>query len=438
MCKPAALYSRCSDERNYGHGAVVEEFTITYGAVTHVGQVRTGNEDSLLADNNVFMVADGMGGHNAGEVASLMAVEHLREAASGIIAETDLVQALTHANEVIYAESMTNHLHHGMGTTLAAMVVLDNNSIVVAHVGDSRVYMWNEGSLTRLSKDHSYVQELVDEGIVSIEEARTHPRRNIVTRALGIDAEVDIEANTFPVTVGAWYVLCSDGLVDEISDADIAKVLERCTTPHEASQALVDAANAAGGRDNITVIVVSTASPYAEVVVPAEVPSASGTDDTDPAGVPVVETPAPVPAPTPAKKKFRFGPVLFWSALGGIVLAVLVVFAAYGRTGYFVSFQGDDVVVLKGRPGGVLWFNPTVEARTTLTRSDLTEAFALEITGEPTFSESSAAQTYVNGIRDEVQPNTTTTLPAIVTTTMPSTSVLSTSTTSSTSTNLVK
>ncbi len=415
----------------------MEEFTITYGAVTHVGQVRTGNEDSLLADNNVFMVADGMGGHNAGEVASLMAVEHLREAASGIIAETDLVQALVHANEVIYAESMTNHLHHGMGTTLAAMVVLDNNSIVVAHVGDSRVYMWYEKALTRLSKDHSYVQELVDEGIVSIEEARTHPRRNIVTRALGIDAEVDIEANTFPVTVSAWYVLCSDGLVDEISDADIAKVLERCTTPHEASQALVDAANAAGGRDNITVIVVSTASPHAEVVIPEEVPSASGTDDTDPTEIPVVETPAPTAdataAPTPAKKKFRFGPVLFWSALVGILLTVLVVFAAYGRTGYFVSFQGDNVVVLKGRPGGVLWFNPTVEARTTLTRSNLTEALALEIAGEPTFSESSAAQTYVNGIRDEVQPNPTTTLPAIVTTTTPSTS-----TTSSTSTTLAK
>ena len=414
----------------------MEEFTITCGAVTHVGQVRTGNEDSLLADNNVFMVADGMGGHNAGEVASLMAVEHLREAASGIIAETDLVQALVHANEVIYAESMTNHLHHGMGTTLAAMVVLDNNNIVVAHVGDSRVYMWHEKALTRLSKDHSYVQELVDEGIVSIEEARTHPRRNIVTRALGIDAEVDVEANTFPVTVGAWYVLCSDGLVDEISDADIAKVLERCTTPHEASQALVDAANAAGGRDNITVIVVSTAAPHAEVVVPVEEPVSPITPPPpDSANDPVITM-----NETPAKKKFRFGPVLFWSALGGIVLAVLVVFAAYGRTGYFVGFQGDDVVVLKGRPGGVLWFNPTVEARTTLTRSDLSDELALEIAGEPTFSESSAAQTYVNGIRDEVQPNPTTTLPAIVTTTVPSTSVpsTSTSTTSSTSTTLVK
>ena len=406
----------------------MEEFTITYGAVTHVGQVRTGNEDSLLADNNVFMVADGMGGHNAGEVASLMAVEQLREAAGSIIAETDLVQALEQANEVIYAESMTNHLHHGMGTTLAAMVVLENNTLVVAHVGDSRVYIWHEGSLSRLSKDHSYVQELVDEGIVSIEEARTHPRRNIVTRALGIDADVEVEANTFPVTVGAWYVLCSDGLVDEISDADIVKVLERCTSPHEAAQALVDAANAAGGRDNITVIVVSTALPEAEVVEPVEIPSSSGVDDTDPAGIPVVEAVTPVTAAAPAKKKFRFGPVLFWSALVGIVLAVLVVFAAYGRTGYFVSFQGDDVVVLKGRPGGVLWFNPTVEARTTLTRSDLTDSLALEIAGEPTFSESSAAQTYVNGIRDEVQPNPTTTLPAVVTTTSSSTSTTSSTT----------
>jgi len=406
----------------------MEEFTITYGAVTHVGQVRTGNEDSLLADNNVFMVADGMGGHNAGEVASLMAVEQLREAASGIIAETDLVQALEDANEVIYAESMTNHLHHGMGTTLAAMVVLENNTLVVAHVGDSRVYMWHEGALSRLSKDHSYVQELVDEGIVSIEEARTHPRRNIVTRALGIDANVEVEANTFPVTVGAWYVLCSDGLVDEISDADIAKVLGRCTSPHEAAQALVDAANAAGGRDNITVIVVSTASPDAEVVVPVEEPPSPISPPRDSDNAPVL-----VMRETPEKKKFRFGPVLFWSALVGIVLAVLVVFAAYGRTGYFVSFQGDDVVVLKGRPGGVLWFNPTVEARTTLTRGDLTDSLALEIAGEPTFSESSAAQTYVNGIRDEVQPNPTTTLPAVVTTTSSSTS-----TTSSTTSTVVK
>ena len=127
----------------------MDELSITYGAVTHKGQVRAENEDSLLADNNVFMVADGMGGHNAGEVASQMAVSSLREMASDIIAEVDLVDALEQANETIYAESMTNHLHHGMGTTLAALVVLDNNNLVVAHVGDSRVYMWHNEVLSR-------------------------------------------------------------------------------------------------------------------------------------------------------------------------------------------------------------------------------------------------------------------------------------------------
>lgn len=415
----------------------MNELSITYGAVTHKGQVRAENEDSLLADNNLFMVADGMGGHNAGEVASQMAVSSLREMASGIIAEVDLVDALEQANESIYAESMTNHLHHGMGTTLAAMVVLDNNNLVVAHVGDSRVYMWHNEVLSRLSKDHSYVQELVDEGIVSLEEARTHPRRNIVTRALGIDGDVEIESNTLPVTRGAWYVLCSDGLVDEVSDADIAKVLKAADSPHGAAQALVDAANSAGGRDNITVIVVDV-----DTAVVHELPTSDSPADKSVSPVVVAVPDQAVPAvagspsalpPSAGKKpaKFKVGLVLFWSALVGIVLAVLVVFAAYGRTGYFVGYSGDDVVVFKGRPGGVLWFQPTVEARTSLTREDLPTDLADEISGEPTFSEASAAQKYVNGIRDEVQPIPTTTLPAITTTTVapaPSSSVPSSTT----------
>jgi len=395
----------------------MSELVTTYGAVTHVGQVRTDNEDSFLVADNVFMVADGMGGHNAGEVASLMVVQLLREAASAIIAEADLVSALEQANEAIYAESMTNHLHHGMGTTLAAMVVLENDDIVIAHVGDSRVYMWHKNVLSRLSKDHSYVQELVDQGIVSVEEARTHPRRNIVTRALGIDPGIDIEAQTLAVTPDAWYVLCSDGLVDEVSDADIAQVLTKNTTPHGAAQALVDAANDAGGRDNVTVIVVSVASAHAAAATTDHVAETNAVTAT----TPVVETPAESAAAQTVKpatgKKFKLGVVLFWTALVGIVLAVLVVFAAYGRTGYFVGYRGDDVVVFKGRPGGVLWFNPTIEARTTLTRSDLPLGLQNEIDGKPTFGETSAAQKYINGIRDEVQPIPTTTLPAISTTT---------------------
>jgi hypothetical protein len=298
---------------------------------------------------------------------------------------------------------------------------------VIANVGDSRTYLLRAGELRQLSVDHSYVQELVTEGLLTAEEAHTHPRRNIVTRALGIDAQVSVDTWTMPMFDGDRFMLCSDGLVDEVPLNEITELMQEHSAPQQVAERLVTAAKRHGGRDNITVIVVSTASPDAEVVVPVEEPPSPISPPRDSDNAPVL-----VMRETPAKKKFRFGPVLFWSALGGIVLAVLVVFAAYGRTGYFVSFQGDDVVVLKGRPGGVLWFNPTVEARTTLTRGDLTDSLALEIAGEPTFSESSAAQTYVNGIRDEVQPNPTTTLPAVVTTTS------STSTTSSTTSTVVE
>jgi protein phosphatase len=134
------------------------------------------------------------------------------------------------------------------------------------------------------------------------------------------------------------------------------------------------------------------------------------------------------PAAATAKKKLGIGTILFWTGLVGIVLAVLVVFAAYGRTGYFVGYDGQDVVVYKGRPGGVLWFDPTVEAKTTLTEADLTEELAEEIAGNPTFSNAASAQKYVNSVRDEVQPIPTTTLPEITTTVPETTTSSSTST----------
>ena len=400
------------------------EMKITHGAATHSGQVRKENEDALLVEDRLYVVADGMGGHNAGEVASAMAIKSLQAAASGIVDEAALNTALDKANEAIYEESMTNHVHHGMGTTIAALVMLDD-SVVVGNIGDARIYRWHEGNLSRITKDHSYVQELVDEGIISLEEARVHPRRNIVTRALGIDGEVEASTSTLPVTVGARYVLCSDGLVDEVTDAEIAAILTRHSNAQQAADALVAAANAAGGRDNVTVIVVDVAA--SEGATEADETGAGGSSDERRAERGEEEEPSESPAPVPvatllpatAKKRFGLGVILFWTGLIGIVLAVLVVFAAYGRTGYFVGYDGTDVVVYKGRPGGVLWFDPTVEARTTLTEEDLTEKLAEEIAGNPTFSNAASAQKFVNAVRDEVQPIPTTTLPEITTTTVP-------------------
>ncbi len=426
------------------------DMKITHGAVTHSGQVRTENEDALLVEGHLYVVADGMGGHNAGEVASAMAIKSLQSAAANIVDEATLNAALDKANEVIYEESMTNHVHHGMGTTLAAMVVF-TDTVVVGNVGDARIYRWHEGNLSRVTKDHSYVQELVDEGVISLEEARVHPRRNIVTRALGIDGDVEASTSTLPITVGARYVLCSDGLVDEVTDTEIAAILTRHSQAQAAAEALVAAANAAGGRDNITVIVVDVAAgdglseassdSHRFAQRSSEEPPTPVTSGT---AISAEESPAPEPSESPAptattkpaapatpatKKRFGFGLILFWTGLVGIVLAVLVVFAAYGRTGYFVGYDGSDVVVYKGRPGGVLWFDPTVEAKTTLTEDDLTDELAEEIAANPTFSNAASAQKYVNGVRDEVQPIPTTTLPEITTTT-PETIPSSTSTTS--------
>ena len=412
---------------------------VSHGAQTHPGQVRNNNEDAFLVQGQLFVVADGMGGHSAGEVASGLAISSLRDGAGGIVDEASLGAALRTANEVIHTESMLNHLRHGMGTTIAALLTTDD-SVVVAHVGDARIYRWFDGALSRVTKDHSYVQELVDEGVITLEEARVHPRRNIVTRALGIDAEVEISTASLPVTIGARYILCSDGLVDEVTDSEISAILGRHEAANAAAEALVAAANAAGGRDNITVIVVDVSD------TPVATPGAGGSPGeaalpgSSSSSLRVAErssedSPAPVLAssktPLPkARVGFSLGFILFWTALMAIVLSVLIVFAAYGRTGYFVGYDGSDVVIYKGRPGGVLWFDPTIEARTPLKERDLTEEMAQEILGNPTFGDAASAQRYVNGIRDEVQPIPTTTLPLPVTTTSSSTTTSTTSTTS--------
>ncbi len=410
---------------------------VSHGAQTHPGQVRNNNEDAYLVQNQLFVVADGMGGHSAGEVASGLAISSLRDGAVGIVDEATLGAALRTANEVIHTESMLNHLRHGMGTTIAALLTTDD-AVVVAHVGDARIYRWFDGALSRVTKDHSYVQELVDEGIITLEEARVHPRRNIVTRALGIDAEVEISTATLPITLGARYVLCSDGLVDEVTDSEISAILDRHETANAAAEALVAAANAAGGRDNVTVIVVDVLPEGA--ALPESSSSslrvAESSSDDSPAPVAasgISAAPSDNVLATPVLPKARVGLslgfILFWTALAAIVLSVLIVFAAYGRTGYFVGFEGSDVVIYKGRPGGVLWFDPTVEARTPLKERDLTEEMAQEILGNPTFGDAASAQRYVNGIRDEVQPIPTTTLPLPATTTSSSTTTTSTSST---------
>jgi protein phosphatase len=223
-------------------------------AKTDTGRQRRENEDSALAQAPVFVVADGMGGAQAGEVASRIAVEAFAQGlpTSGT-PEQRLVARVQEANRRIFDVSRSERERAGMGTTLTA-AYLDDSNLTIAHVGDSRAYLLREGSLQRLTQDHSLVDELVRRGKLTEEQAAEHPQRSIITRALGPEAEVEVDTWTYPVRAGDVLMLCSDGLTSMVPEDRVEEILASSDSLKTAAQALIDEANAAGGRDNITVV----------------------------------------------------------------------------------------------------------------------------------------------------------------------------------------
>ena len=228
---------------------------ISWGARSDVGLVRGHNEDSFLLRAPLFMVSDGMGGHAAGEVASSIAVETVGEQAPGTADDVLLGAAVESANMSVIEASEQGIGKPGMGCTATA-VLIEGNRMAVAHVGDSRAYVLRQGTLVRITHDHSYVEELVDSGQITADEARTHPSRSIITRALGSDPDMYADHFSLEVNDGDRVILCSDGLSSMISDAEIESLAVSSATPQQAADNLVAAALTAGGSDNVTVVVV--------------------------------------------------------------------------------------------------------------------------------------------------------------------------------------
>jgi len=228
--------------------------------LSDVGRRRESNEDAFLVDarSDLYIIADGMGGYAAGEVASRIAVDSLKEVLSGPHdgkAAVRLQDAVQEANARI-CDSQAQADQRQMGTTLVAMVV-ENERAIIGHVGDSRAYLLREGALRRLTSDHSWVNEQVKLGLLSDDEAQRHPMRNIVTRALGSRPDVVVDLVTAGVLPGDVFALCSDGLNTMLSDDEIREILEsHRDDPEAASTALVHAANLRGGEDNVTVVVI--------------------------------------------------------------------------------------------------------------------------------------------------------------------------------------
>jgi len=226
---------------------------VEQAALSDVGRARQSNEDSYLERAPLFVVADGMGGARAGEVASAIAVETARSSSVGGSPESDLATVVRDANREIYEKAQADSEHAGMGTTFTGALVTGTD-VAVGHVGDSRMYRYRNGELERLTQDHSLVEEFVRQGKLTPEEAEVHPQRSIITRALGPEPDVQVDTFTFPARAGDVYLICSDGLTGMVSEDEIGEIIRSSASLDDASRRLIDAANENGGRDNITVV----------------------------------------------------------------------------------------------------------------------------------------------------------------------------------------
>ena len=352
--------------------------SFAFGTATDVGRVRRTNQDHLLTADPVFVVADGMGGHNGGEVASAIAVDEMANA-DAVNTLGQLVEVVQQANREIIDQSRLDPKLRGMGTTVVALIgmdVDDSERIGVANVGDSRLYLRTDDELVQLTEDHSLVEALVRDGRLSREDAADHPQRNILTRALGIDDKALVDTWELVPVAGDRYLLCSDGLFNELEPEPILEVLHRLDDPGAAAEELVAAAVAAGGHDNVTVLIVDVVAPDTEAEEPPAnrivgtykaVPDASFLRDPLAPGDLDHGPSDPHPDEIIVDRSMARSPFVTWR-LGLFVAAVLVVLAVLlsslvilARSSYHVGLDGEEVVIFKGQEGGVLWFDPTVE-----------------------------------------------------------------------------
>jgi protein phosphatase len=392
---------------------------IAIGSSTHSGRVRDNNEDSFLVDDRLalFAVADGMGGHRGGEVASQTAIEALRAAVAG---GRSIDAAVKVANDAVLERAAQEpDTLAGMGTTITAAIALPGRPLLIAHVGDSRAYRMHDGTLERRTDDHSLVEELVREGRLTPEQAESHPQRHIVTRALGADDDVEVDLFTIDVTPGDRIVLCSDGLTTMLRDREVEQIARRVEDPQRCAEDLVNAAVEAGGEDNVTVVVLDVLEideplPPDPLALAAEAPDATQLNPVVAAPV-ADETPAPRAAPVQSRRR-RALSVAF------VVVPLLVILAVaigairwYDRSGYYLATDQGDVVLYKGRPDAFLW-DATRDADLGVPLTRLQQSIRASVRDNQWFESEDAARAFV---RSGTRPAPTTTRPRATTTTRP-------------------
>lgn len=349
------------------HGSTT---TLSWAARTDVGLVRGHNEDSFLAQAPVFCVSDGMGGHAAGEVASAITVSTIAEKAPVHADDQLLGAAIEAANAAVIEGAAAGRGKPGMGCTASA-VLIERNKMAVAHVGDSRVYLLHNGALVRLTHDHSYVEELVDAGEITADEARVHPSRSVITRALGSDPDMYADHFTIDVSAGDRVLLCSDGLSSMIEDSQIEAIAVSSATPLAAVDALVAAALHEGGHDNVTVAVVDV------------------TDDG------VMEE--------HRRRNVRRGSLVAL-LLAGICAVLFVLSALFVQASWYVGVNGDTVAIYHGVNASLLGNNLYALSKTTsIQLTDLPDAVQQSLREGVVVGSQEEAEAAVASYREQIE-----------------------------------
>tara|TARA_B100000700_G_C15044602_1_gene857215 strand:+ start:158 stop:1303 length:1146 start_codon:yes stop_codon:yes gene_type:complete len=375
----------------------IRDSYIRAAGATHVGLVRQSNQDNFAFREGTFVLADGMGGHQGGEVASFEATSTILESGK-INSVADMVKSVSKANQAILKRAKKEDNLSGMGTTVCVLSEIVGTTgkkrIGIANVGDSRIYRLGKSELTQITQDHSLVGDLVRTGELTQEEAARHPQRNILTRALGIEQDLVIDTWELNPVAGDKYLLCSDGLFNEIDDEKIAQILMEDAELEKIAQNLIDHALEAGGHDNITALVLCVEDQ--ESFEPEDWILSEINQHT-------VFKSRLNSAVDSEIKNFDWKPVVICMSVLLLIVSVFTAIGLYARSGWFIGEFNGGVAIFKGKSQGVLWFDPTIERKTQISILDLSEETRKIVIDSIAMESLEEAEFFVNNIKNKTE-----------------------------------
>lgn len=371
---------------------------IIASAKSDIGKVREHNEDSFLCDEDlyIFAVADGMGGHSFGEIASTLALETIRSKLTSFNPSTELLQSsIQKANLEVFNKSKNNPELKGMGTTITVCALTDNSSILIGHVGDSRAYILRENEFVQITQDHSVVAALIESGTITEEQADLHPQRSVITRALGVDQNVQIDLSEVSLETKDRILICSDGLTSMVTEDQILSNLS-IGDAKTSAQNLINLANSEGGKDNITVIVIDIVDTN---YVKEEVQIQEIEEIEEKPKTKIIEKNIKQKN-TGVVKRISFLFIILISILGVFSWIIISVNNDFNNSYYLTKNNKNEIVIYRGiEKSPAFWLKPKVYKNTKIDFASITQTNQLQIENHISFNSKQKLETFLSRIK---------------------------------------